>query len=70
MLQAFFSVDKSEEIQIKGRTGRWKQKGEYRCIALAQDLLEDFSLELNSLAKTAQMPTAKGMRQELKKVRD
>ena len=38
VIQSFFSMDKSEEIQIQGRTARQGQPGSYSMILSAQDL--------------------------------
>ncbi len=45
VIQAFFSIDKSEEIQIKGRTARQSQDGQYYLIMQSKDLIEDLKIE-------------------------
>ncbi len=54
VLQTFFSKDLSEEIQIKGRTARWSQKGEYRCVVFGDDLREDFKVSLLEVGDLSQ----------------
>ena len=49
VIQAFLSLDESEEVQIKGRTARQNGKGSYDCV------LDDGWLELLTLTP-AQIP--------------
>jgi preprotein translocase subunit SecA len=43
VIQAFLSLDESEEVQIKGRTARQENKGSYDCI-LSENFLEELSI--------------------------
>ncbi|KAL3941494.1 MAG: hypothetical protein SGBAC_004163 [Bacillariaceae sp.] len=45
VIQAFFSEQQSEEVQIQGRTARQGKKGSYQLILLEEDLVETFGLE-------------------------
>ncbi len=51
VLQTFFSLDKSEEIQIRGRTARQSREGEYKLVMLAQHLVEDLFLTLDEIGE-------------------
>jgi len=42
VIQAFFSLEKSEEVQIQGRTARYGDKGSYSMILCHDDLEEQF----------------------------
>lgn len=42
VIQTFFSIERSEEIQIKGRTARQGQQGSYEMILLRYDLDDKF----------------------------
>ena len=44
VIQAFFSDDPSEEIQIQGRTARQGKRGSYQLILLESDLEDKFDL--------------------------
>lgn len=45
VVQAFFSADRSEEIQVQGRTARQGKQGSYKLILLDEDLTEDFKIQ-------------------------
>jgi len=53
IIQTFLSLEKSEEIQIQGRTARQGKKGSFGMILLESDLIEKFGLEPDSLSKIA-----------------
>eukprot|EP00811_Abedinium_folium_P025753 NODE_369_length_3113_cov_12.063630.p1 GENE.NODE_369_length_3113_cov_12.063630~~NODE_369_length_3113_cov_12.063630.p1 ORF type:complete len:891 (+),score=154.29 NODE_369_length_3113_cov_12.063630:275-2947(+) len=42
VLQAFYSLDKSEEVQIQGRTARQGKKGTYSMVLLEEDVHQQF----------------------------
>jgi hypothetical protein len=45
VIQAFFTLDKSEEIQVQGRTARQTSKGHYMLILSAADLVQKFDFD-------------------------
>jgi hypothetical protein len=49
VVQAFFSVDRSEEIQIKGRTARQGAKGSFSMVLNYEQLSRDFRLSKGEL---------------------
>ena len=52
IIQAFLSAEKSEEIQIQGRTARQGKKGSYQMVLLETDL-EAFGVQQGDCAKVA-----------------
>lgn len=50
VIQAFLSVEESEEVQIKGRTARQNSNGSYDCV-IDEASLEELSLSPASLQK-------------------
>jgi len=53
IIQTFLSLEKSEEVQIQGRTARQGKKGGYGMILLIPDLVDSFELEPDSLTNIA-----------------
>lgn len=49
IIQAFLSVDESEEVQIKGRTARQDSNGSYDCV-IDENSLEELMLTTASFA--------------------
>ena len=49
IIQTFLSIEKSEEIQIKGRTARQGQKGSYCMILLEKDIEESVGVKAEEL---------------------
>jgi len=54
VIQAFFSVDIAEEVQLKGRTARQGAQGSYRYV-IARSLINCFSAVLSRLIHYCQM---------------
>ena len=44
IIQTFLSMEKSEEVQIQGRTSRQGKKGSFQMVLLEDDLFNDFNL--------------------------
>ncbi|CAB9511747.1 expressed unknown protein [Seminavis robusta] len=54
IIQAFLSTEKSEEVQIQGRTARQGKKGSYQMVLLEGDLKDNFGIsqgEKDSIAR-------------------
>lgn len=54
VIQAFLSEERSEEVQIQGRTARQGKKGSYQMILLDSDLRDEFGVaegKISSIAK-------------------
>jgi Mg-chelatase subunit ChlD len=48
VIQTFFSVEKAEEVQIKGRTARQGKKGSYSVVLLKEEVEETFGIKFDS----------------------
>jgi Mg-chelatase subunit ChlD len=53
VVQAFLSEERSEEIQIQGRTARQGKKGSYQMVLLQSDLLDDFGIPIGTVGSIA-----------------
>lgn len=49
IIQTFLSLEKSEEVQIQGRTARQKTNGQYKLILSAEDLVINFDFDEKKL---------------------
>ena len=54
VLQAFFSLQKADEVQIQGRTARQGKQGTYGLVLLQSDLKDSLGLEASSFDRVAQ----------------
>lgn len=51
VIQTFFSEERSEEVQIQGRTARQGKQGSYKLVLLEDDLVHTYGLEAGEKAK-------------------
>ena len=49
VIQTFLSMERSEEVQIRGRTARQNKKGQYSLVTLASDFAEKLDISLIKL---------------------
>jgi hypothetical protein len=57
VIQTFFSDERSEEVQIKGRTARQGKAGSYMMILLDSDVAADLGVKKEDVAAQSKLPT-------------
>ncbi|EAR94029.2 SecA DEAD-box-like domain protein (macronuclear) [Tetrahymena thermophila SB210] len=70
VIQTFLSDNKTEEIQIKGRTARQGQQGQYYLILNQQDLIKDFGLNINQIQQWKNNQNNKSLYDNLNEIRN
>ncbi|KAL4481681.1 hypothetical protein ABPG74_007770 [Tetrahymena malaccensis] len=70
VIQTFLSDEKVEEIQIKGRTARQGEQGQYYLILNEQDLIKDFSINQDLINNWKNNQTTKSLYTNLNEFRN